>query len=102
MRVGWILVATVITTVISALCVAAIISAIKSRWLYVIAPKLYLKTPISDGQIISLNIFNAGLLAEEDVAITFRQACNFELIATSKSTLAVNGKTLSEFRGQFT
>jgi len=89
------LLTTVITSVIGALCVAGIIGAIKSRWLYVIAPKLYLNTPISDGQIISFSIFNAGLLAEEDVAITFRQACKFELIGTSKSTLVVNGKTLS-------
>ncbi|HHF3026187.1 TPA: hypothetical protein ACPJ0Z_004489 [Vibrio diabolicus] len=86
---------TVITSVIGALCVAGIFAAIKSRWLYVIAPKLYLNTPISDGQIISFNIFNAGLLAEEDVAITFRQACKFELIGTSKSSLVVNGQTLS-------
>lgn len=86
---------TVITSVIGTLCVAGIIAAIKSRWLYVIAPKLYLNTPISEGQIISFNIFNAGLLAEEDVAITFRQACKFELIGTSKSTLVVSGKTLS-------
>lgn len=86
---------TVITSVVGALCVAAVLAATKSRWLYVIAPKLYLNTPISDGQIISINIFNAGLLAEEDVAVTFRQACKFELIGTSKSTLVVNGKTIS-------
>lgn len=86
---------TVTTTVFGALCVAAVLAAVKSRWLYVIAPKLYLNTPISDGQIISINIFNAGLTAEEDVAVTFRQACKFELIGTSKSTLVVNGKTLS-------
>lgn len=86
---------TVITSVIGALCIAAVLAAINSRWLYVIAPKLYLNTPISDGQVISINIFNAGFLAEEDVAITFRQACKFELIATSKSTLVVNGKTIS-------
>ncbi len=86
---------TIITTVLGALCVAGLLAVVKSRWLYVIAPKLYLNTPISDGQIISINIFNAGLTAEEDVAVTFRQACKFELIGTSKSTLAVNGKTLS-------
>ncbi|WP_155617093.1 hypothetical protein [Xanthomonas translucens] len=74
---------------------AAVLAAIKSRWLYVIAPKLYLHTPISDGQIISLSIHNAGLLAEEDVAVTFRSACKFELIATSKSTLVNNGNTIS-------
>lgn len=86
---------TIITTVLGALCAAGVLAGIKSRWLYVIAPKLYLNTPISDGQIISINIFNAGLTAEEDVAVTFRQACKFELIGTSKSTLVVNGKTLS-------
>ena len=73
----------------------AILALIKSRWIYVIAPKLYLNTPISDGQIVSLTIFNAGLTVEEDVAISLRPACKFELIATSKSTLAVNGKTIS-------
>lgn len=86
---------TIITGVIGALCLAGILAAFKSRWLYVIAPKLYLNTPISDGQIITIDIYNAGLLAEEDVAITIRPACKFELIATSKSTLSVNGKTLS-------
>lgn len=86
---------TILTTVLGALFVAGVLAAVKSRWLYVIAPKLYLNTPISDGQIISINIFNAGLTAEEDVAVTFRQACKFELIGTSKSTLVVNGKTLS-------
>lgn len=86
---------TIISSVIGALFLAGIYAIFKSRWLYVIAPKLYLKTPISDGQIFSFDIYNAGLLAEEDVAVTFRSACNFELIATSKSTLAVSGKTLS-------
>lgn len=75
---------------------AGIFAALKSRWLYVVTPKLYLNTPISNGgQIISLEILNAGFLPEEDVAITLRPSCNFELIATSKSTLSVNGKTLS-------
>lgn len=86
---------TVATTVVGALCVAAIFAALKSRWLYVIAPRLYLNTPLSDGQIVSLTITNVGLLTEEDVALTMRSGCKFELIATSKSTLAVNGNTLS-------
>lgn len=86
---------TIATSIIAALCLAAIFAALKSRWLYVVAPKLYLNTPLSDGQIVSLTIHNAGLLAEEDVAITFRSACKFELVATSKSTLTVNGMTIS-------
>ncbi len=86
---------TIVTSVLGALCIAAIFAALKSRWLYVIAPRLYLNTPLSDGQIVSLTITNVGLLSEEDVALTMRPGCKFELIATSKSTLAVNGKTLS-------
>jgi hypothetical protein len=89
------LITAIITSVIGALCLAGILAIFKSRWLYIIAPKLYLNTPISDGQIVSLTIFNAGLLAEEDVAISIRPGCKFELIATSKSTLAISGKTLS-------
>lgn len=89
------MITAITTSVIGALCVAGILAVIKSRWLYVIAPKLYLNTPISDGQIVSLTIFNAGLVAEEDVAMSIRPGCKFELIATSKSTLAVNGKTIS-------
>lgn len=85
----------IFATVVGALLISAILAAVKSRWLYVVAPKLYLNTPISDGQIISLQIYNAGLTAEEDIAVTFRNACKFELIGTSKSTLAVAGKTLS-------
>jgi len=86
---------TIITSIIGALCIAAILAALKSRWLYVISPRLYLNTPLSDGQIVSLTIMNAGLLAEEDVALTLRAGCKFELIATSKSTLAITGKTLT-------
>lgn len=86
---------TIVTTVLGTLCLAAIFAALKSRWLYVIAPRLYLNTPLSDGQIVSLTVTNAGLLAEEDVALTMRPGCRFELIATSKSTLVVTGKTLS-------
>lgn len=89
------MITTIITSVLATLCVAGIFAIGKSRWLYVIAPKLYLNTPISDGQIVSLTIFNAGLTAEEDVAISIRSGCKFELIATSKSTLSVNGRTLS-------
>ncbi|UQI31203.1 hypothetical protein M3M50_00880 [Pseudomonas bijieensis] len=83
-----------ITSVAGALIVAAILSALKSRWLYVIAPKLYLNTPLSSGQVISLSIYNAGLMSEEDIAVTFRPATSIELIATSKSTLIMNGRTI--------
>lgn len=89
------MITTIVTTVLGALFIAGIFAAINSRWLYLIAPKLYLNTPISDGQIVSIEIYNAGLLAEEDIAITFRPSCKFELIATSKSTLSVKGKTLT-------
>lgn len=90
------MIVTLLSSIIGALCVAAILAGIKSRWLYVIAPKLYLNTPISgNGQIISINIFNAGLMAEEDIALTFRQTCKFELIGTSKSTLNIHDKTIS-------
>lgn len=87
--------AAIITTVATSLCLAAVFAALKSRWLYVIAPKLYLNTPLSDGQVVTLTLKNAGLLSEEDVALTFRNAFKFELLATSKSTLSVKGSTLS-------
>jgi hypothetical protein len=89
------LVTAITTSVIAALLIAAVLAALKSRWLYVIVPKLYLNTPLSDGQIVSLTLVNAGLVSEEDVAVTFRAPCKFELIATSKSTLQVSGKTIS-------
>ena len=83
-----------ITSVAGALIVAAILSALKSRWLYVITPKLYLNTPLSSGQVVSLSVYNAGLLSEEEIALTFRPGTAIEIIATSKSTLAMNGKTI--------
>lgn len=86
---------TIVTTVIASLCIATVYAVLKSRWLYVIAPPLYLNTPLSDGQIVSLTITNAGLLGEDDVGLTMRPGCKFELIATSKSTLVVTGNTLS-------
>lgn len=85
----------ILTTVLGALSVAGIFAILKSRWLYVIAPKLYLNTPISDGQIVTITAFNAGLLAEEDVVISIRPGCKFELIATSKSSLTVKDKIIS-------
>ena len=52
-------------------------------------------TPMSDGQVVSLSIFNAGLLSEENITLTMRPACRFELVAASKSTVNVQGKTIS-------
>lgn len=90
------MISTILIGVITTLCGVGIIAFFKSRWLYLITPKLYLNTPIrSDGQIVSLTITNAGFLSEEDVSITLRPVCKFELIATSKSTLLINGNTLS-------
>jgi hypothetical protein len=53
-----------------------------------------MNTPLSSGQIVSLSIYNAGLLSEEDVSLTIRPACRFEVIATSKSTVTIQGKTI--------
>lgn len=89
------MITAIVTTVVGALLVAGAFAIIKSRWLYVVAPKLYMNTPLSDGQIVSITLTNQGLLDEEDVAVTFRRAANFELVGTSKSTLVVSGKTLS-------
>ena len=73
--------------VLGSLSVAAIIALIKSRWLYIIVPKMYLNTSISDGQIVTVEIFNAGLLAEENVTLNMRPTCKFDILATSKSTI---------------
>lgn len=59
-------------------------------------PKLYLNTPLSNGgQIVTMNVYNAGFLHEEDVAINLRSGYKFELIATSKSTAIMNANTIS-------
>lgn len=87
--------AAVVSSVVAALVIAAVLGGLRSRWLFVVAPKLYLNTPFSSGQMVSLTIINAGLISEEDVAVTFRSACKFQLAATSKSTLVINGMTLS-------
>lgn len=73
------MISTIVTSVLGALCLAAILAALKSRWLYVVAPKLYLNTPLSDGQIVQLTLVNAGFLSEDDVAITFRSVCKFDV-----------------------
>lgn len=84
----------ILTSVAGTLLVAGVYWVIKSRWLYVVAPKLYMNTPLSNGQIVSLSIYNAGLLSEEDVSLTMRPACRFEVVATSKSTVTIQGKTI--------
>lgn len=89
------MVSTIISSVIAALLIAGIFAWIKSRRLFVVAPKMYLTTTLSDGQIVSLTLLNLGFLPEEDVAITVRPSTKFELLGTSKSTLATHGNTLS-------
>lgn len=86
---------TIFTTIICTVLLAAGGWMFKSRWLYVIAPKLHMITPMSDGQIVSLSIHNAGLAAEEDIRLTMRPSCRFELVATSKSTVTLTNKILS-------
>lgn len=86
---------TIITSIIVTVIVAAGAWVFNSRWLYVVAPKLHMITPMSDGQVVSLSIHNAGLLTEEEIKLTMRPSCQFELLATSKSTVTVHNKTLS-------
>lgn len=89
------MVTPIVTSVTAALLIAAIFGWLKSRRLFVIAPKMYLTTTLSDGQIVSITLLNSGFLPEEDVALTIRSSCKFELLGTSKSTLATKGNTLS-------
>ncbi len=92
---GAALIEKILASVLAPLMAAGIFALLRSRWLFVFIPKLYLNTPISDGQIVSLTIQNKGFLSEEDVAVTFRPSCKFEIIATSKSTLSISGKTIT-------
>lgn len=52
-------------------------------------------SPTNNGQVVSLSICNAGLLAEEDVVLTMRPSCSFDLVATSKSTVTLQGQKIS-------
>ena len=81
--------------VIGALIVFGITRFFQSHWLYIIVPKLWLNTPLSDGLIATIELYNAGFSSEEDVTITIRKGCKFELIAKSKSTLVVQDNILT-------
>lgn len=90
------MISTILTSVLGALLLAAIFAALKSRWLYLVVPTLYLKTPISSaGQIVSLTLMNNGLTGEEDVAVRLKDTCKYELLASSKSTLTWTKNTLA-------
>lgn len=89
------MITTILSTLIAALVIAIITSLTKSHGLYAIVPKLYFNTPISNGQVISLSIYNAALFPEEDIAITFRPTCKIDIIGTTKSTAVLNNQTLT-------
>jgi len=87
--------ATIFTSVIGGLLLAGILAALKTHWLYLIVPKPYLATPLSSGQVISLDITNAGFLTEEAIKIRFNPACRCELVATSRSAVTLSNNTIS-------
>ncbi|MFB9245756.1 hypothetical protein IV454_09645 [Massilia antarctica] len=89
------LLTAIFNTVIGTLAVAGVWWIIKSRWLYVIAPKLYMTTSRNGEQIHSLSIYNAGLLLEEEVTMIIRPVCRFEIVGTSKSTVTVQGNIIT-------
>ena len=87
--------ATILGGVITALVIAGILAWLRSHWLYLVVPRLYLHTPLSSGQVVSLTLMNRGLVAEEDVAIRLKNTCKYELIAASKSTLSFQQNTIA-------
>lgn len=84
-----------LTTLLGALLVGAVFGAIKSRWLYVVVPTPYLNTPLSQGQVISLSITNAGFQSEDDIVVRLNPASNYEIIASTTSAVALADHKIS-------
>jgi hypothetical protein len=86
---------TLITSVVGALLVAAILGIAKSRWLYLVIPKLVFSTPLSTGgRVVSLQLTNAGFHAEEEIHVRLKPTCRYEFLAGSDSTLKFADNTL--------
>lgn len=86
---------TIVTSVLGAITVTAIIAIARSRWLYLVVPKLYFDTPLSKGNVVTFTLTNGGFRSEEDVRIVLKKTCSYELLASSKSTTTYSANTVS-------
>lgn len=89
------MIATVLTSVLATLMGVGLLAIFRSRWLYLIVPKLYLNTPLSNGHVVSLTLTNAGVLAEEEIKVRLKTTCRYEFLAGSDTTLKFENNTLS-------
>ncbi len=75
----------IVTSATAALVVVCVVAIAKSRWLYLVVPKLYFETPLSKGHVVTMTLANGGFRTEEDVHVTLKKTCTYELLASSKS-----------------
>lgn len=75
---------------------AVIIYAFKTRQLYVVIPRLFPKSKLSDNSnIVELRVFNKSRMMEEDVLINLNSSYNYEIIASTLEEIQLEKNKLS-------
>lgn len=88
-----------IEKIIIGLCLFAVTSVLaylfKMRQLYVVVPKLYRHSAVSEnGTICELIILNRGAQVEHDIQVNIDQELKCELLASSSAELTLEGSTI--------
>ncbi len=83
-----------VMAVVAALVVSAITALIRKRRLYLLAPRLFSFSGLSDrGAVVEITLFNRGIYSEEQVEVSLNAACRYDLVAsTSRDVFLANGK----------
>lgn len=88
----------IIVTIVATLLASVVIGLVKRRRLYLVVPKLFSFSQLSDkGKFIELTLINRGFKTEEKIEIQLNPACSYELIAsTDGNTVLHKNKILAE------
>lgn len=86
----------IIVTIVAALLASAIIGLVKKRRLFLVVPKLFSFSQLSDkGKIIELTIINRGFKTEEKIEIQLNPTCTYELVASTDGSTVLHKNKIS-------
>lgn len=85
-------------SVIAGLTVAAILSFLNRRQLFVIVPRMFSYSEVSSGQIVELTVLNRGRKTEEDVEVQLSPKLSYTIIATTLPSLELTDQGFIKLR----
>jgi len=90
------LLATLFISIVAILIATALVNYAAQRRLYVVVPRLFPHSRLSDeGHAAELTIINRGPFNEEDVTIEINSKINFEIIASTSPSVIVKKSIIS-------